>query len=195
LAKTEPVIALRERARALPPTWKDTLSKQRTLLANQRARWLDIESDDCANLLALDELLQAARSGDVTNARGEPLGEASVVEWVKAELDVPNWKLVAALAAPNFLSASDGTSERGDDPSNLPDLPDAAEPAAATSATSQHALATLRRLRIASVDRLVREVARIEPTVTRAAVLAELEAAGKTVSWFGRAILCVRDAS
>jgi hypothetical protein len=177
LANDTSVIAIRERARELPPTWKDTLAKRRALLASGRARWVDLDPDDCANLLALDELLQAARSGDVTNAQGEALGEDVVVAWVASELDVGAWRVMKDLVA----TPADAESSE-------------VEPAVAVG-VSEHSLLTLKRLRIASIDRLVREVIRLEPKATRASVQAELEAAGKRVGWFGRAIVCVRDAS
>ena len=177
MSKDTPVIAVRERAHELPPTWKDTLAKRRALLASGRARWVDLDAEDAANLLALDELLQAARSGDVTNDQGEALSEDTVVSWVAAELKVSGWRVMSE------LTASPAEAE-----------PPEPEPPAA-SGPSEHSLLTLRRLRIASIDRLVREVLRLEPKATRASVLAELEAAGKRVSWFGRTIVCVKDAS
>jgi hypothetical protein len=177
IAKDTSVIAVRERARELPPTWKDTLAKRRALLASGRARWVDLDPDDCANLLALDELLQAARSGDVTNAHGEALSEAVVIRWVSSELAVSEWRIMKDLVvAPS-------------EPENQEVEP------APTHGPSEHSLLTLKRLRIASIDRLVREVIRLEPKATRASVQAELEAAGKRVSWFGRAIVCVKDAT
>lgn len=177
LSKEESIVALRERARDLPPTWKDTLAKRQALLATGRARWLDVDTDDCANLLALGELLQAARSGDVTNGQGRPVQEDAVVAWVQAQLDVPAWHVLAELLNPR-------EDDDVDTPQPLP-----------PGARSEHSLSTLRRLRIASIDRLVREVIRVEPAATRASVLAELENAGSRVGWFGRAIVCVRDAS
>lgn len=175
LAKNTQVVAVRERAHEVPPTWKDTLAKRRAFLATGKARWVDLDSSDCANLLALDELLQAARSGDVTNALGKPLAEEVVVSWVRDRLQVSEWNVMVEL-----LNVSASEQE-----------PD--EPPSITPANSEHSLLTLRRLRIASIDRLVREVARVEPSATRASVLAELESAGKRVGWFGRAIVCVRD--
>lgn len=177
LAKDTSVIVIRERARELPPTWKDTLAKRRALLASGRARWVDVDPDDCANLLALDELLQAARSGDVTNSQGEALTEDVVVGWVASELNVSAWPIMKDLvAAPTEVESPE------------------VEPPLALG-PSEHSLITLKRLRIASIDRLVREVIRLEPKATRASVQAELEAAGKRVGWFGRAIVCVKDAT
>lgn len=177
LAKDTSIIVIRERARELPPTWKDTLAKRRALLASGRARWVDLDPDDCANLLALDELLQSARSGDVTNSQGEALTEDVVVGWVASELDVSAWPIMKDLvAAPAEVESAE------------------VEPSVALG-PSEHSLLTLKRLRVASIDRLVREVIRLEPKATRASVQAELEAAGKRVSWFGRAIVCVKDAT
>jgi hypothetical protein len=176
LAKEAPVVALRERAHDLPPTWKDTLAKRGAFLNAAKSRWLNLEQDDCAHLLALDELLQAARSGDVTNASGSPVPEDVVVGWVRDRLDVAGWKVLDEL-----LNAAS-------EPEIPPD-----EPISRPQSASEHSLLMLRRLRIASVDRLVREVVRVEPRATRATVLAELEAAGKRIGWFGRAIVCVRD--
>jgi hypothetical protein len=171
------VLALRERAWDLPPTWKDTLAKRSALLATGKGRWIDLDQEDCARLLALDALLQGARSAEVTDERGAAVAESEVVAWIRSQLSVASWKVASEL-----LSAE------------APEVPDAApSPPAAESPIVSVALPTLRRLRIASVDRLVREISRVEPAATRAGVLAELEAAGTSVTWFGRAILCVRD--
>ena len=113
---------------------------------------------------------------DVTNASGSPVPEDVVVGWVRDRLDVAGWKVLDEL-----LNAAS-------EPEIPPD-----EPISRPQSASEHSLLMLRRLRIASVDRLVREVVRVEPRATRATVLAELEAAGKRIGWFGRAIVCVRD--
>jgi hypothetical protein len=179
LATQTRVIALRERAWDLPPTWKDTLAKRSALLASGKARWVDLDQEDCARLLALDAFLQGARSGEITDERGAPVAESVVIAWIQNRLPVTSWKVASELMSletpePTEMSSIQTTS------------------VGATS--SAVALPTLRRLRIASVDRLVREILRVEPTATRSAVLAELEAAGAKVTWFGRAILCVREA-
>ena len=54
------------------------------------------------------------------------------------------------------------------------------------------ALAILRRLRVASFERLVREVGRVEPASTRATIQAELETAGERIRWIGRSIVLFR---
>jgi len=51
----------------------------------------------------------------------------------------------------------------------------------------------LLQLRVASLDRLVREVARVHGQYSRSAVLAELEQAAAPVQWFGRSVVAVKE--
>lgn len=178
LTSSGPVVVLREQARELPPTWKETLKKRSALLSTRRARWIDIEPEDCARLLALDALLQAARSGDVTDSHGRPVTEASVRAWVPSALQVDGWGVIAALAMPT-------TQEEFGDQVD-------AEVEAAARSENGLVLQTLSRLRIASLDRLVREVSRLDRAATRTTVLRELEAATTAVEFVGRAIVCTR---
>ena len=178
LAEREQVIVLRERAHELPPTWKDTLAKRSALLATGRARWIWLEGDDAARLLALDSLLQAGRSGDLTDELGQPISAAFVTEWVSAKLEVPTWTIVREVL---------GFESEGDEPQSKPEL--AGNSPAPGSGT---ALALLRRLRIASLDRVVRESTRLDPLATRVSVIAELERSSDEVRWFGRTIVGVR---
>lgn len=177
VAEREAVVVLRERAHDLPPTWKDTLSKRSALLATGRARWIWFEREDAERLLALDSLLQAARSGDLTDTRGAPISAASVSEWVAAALEIPKWNLVRDVLG-------EGQEEEPE--------PHAAPIATELAPTPKTALALVRRLRIASLDRVVREVTRLDPNATRASVVAELEASSTEVRWFGRSIIGVR---
>ena len=177
IAQRESVVALRERAHDLPPTWKDTLAKRSALLATGRARWVWFERDDAERLLALDSLLQAARSGDLTDARGAPISAVTVAEWAGAKLDIPMWTIVRDVL---------GLGEDGE-----PEL-EVAPRQTSSDATSKTALSLVRRLRIASLDRVVREVTRLDPLATRASVVAELEASSSEVRWFGRSIVGVR---
>jgi hypothetical protein len=186
LTATGPVIALRERVRDLPPTWKETLRKRSALLATKKARWLELEAEDCARLLALDALLQAARSGDVTDSRGQPLTEPQVKAWVTSALQVNDWGIATSLApAAEDAAVEEATAEAEALATARPIAAKAENGAAST-------LPTLRRLRIASLDRLVREVLRIEPNASRASVLAAIEAASDSVQLVGRSIVCMR---
>ena len=176
-AERERVIVLRERAHDLPPTWKDTLAKRSALLATGQARWIWVEREDEVRLLALDSLLQASRSGDLTDEHGRPIGPAAVAEWATAKLQIPSWPVLRDIL---------GAENEADEPEAKP------EPSGASSANPGTALALLRRLRIASLDRVVREVTRVDPLATRTSVIAELEQSSAEVRWFGRTIIGAR---
>jgi hypothetical protein len=64
--------------------------------------------------------------------------------------------------------------------------------ASVAGARAASTLPTLRRLRVASFERLVREVLRVDPGSTRASILAELDAAGERVRWLGRSVVFLR---
>jgi hypothetical protein len=181
-AEREAVVAIRERAHELLPTWKDTLAKRSSLLATGRARWVWLERSDAVSLLALDSLLQGARSRDVTDAQGKPLSEDAVAGWISANLDIASWPIVREIQG---LDA--GEAEASD-----LDAPTAEDKGTDASSSAGAALMLLRRFRIASVDRVVREAMRADPRATRATVIAELEQSSNEVRWFGRTLLAVR---
>ena len=184
LAEREQIVVLRERAHDLPPTWKDTLAKRSALLATGRARWVWFEREDAEKLLALDSLLQAARSGDLTDGRGAPISAETVAAWVGARLCVPTWTIIREILGDGAETEVEQELE--------PRTSNAPVPVAGREPTAKTALALLRRLRVASLDRVVREVTRLDPQATRASVIAELEASPNEVRWFGRSILGVR---
>jgi AAA ATPase domain len=192
LTEQSNVVVLREGARALPASWAETLTRQAQLLATERARWIDIDAEDCARILALSSFLQAARSGDVTDSRGQPVTEAEVTEWVEVTLDVGNWPLARDLAG----ASDDSEAEVSDlEHTNVTEsFIKELDPGRRELPTERlTALPTLQKLRVASFERLVREVLRIDPEATRASVLAELDAAGENVRWLGRSIVFLRE--
>ena len=223
VSETVRVVVVRESARELPPTWKETLRKRSALLATGRARWVDVDPEDCARMLALAALLQAARSGEVTSAQGEQVEEREVCSWVSERIDVASWPISVELtAAPERApAAAQGAAAGGAPVASTPSInapvvagsPAAGRapldnapavagspaggraPAASASVASARAastLPTLRRLRVASFERLVREVLRVDPGSTRASILAELDAAGERVRWLGRSVVFLR---
>jgi len=177
LAEKGPVLALRERAHELRPTWKDSLAKRAALLAKKHARWLAFEREDAARLLALASILSAARSGDVTDLTGCKVSVESVRMWVADTLNVPSWPILKAITAP-----SEGEADEPGEASSEAGAP-----------RSGSAMSVLLRLRVVSLDRLVREVARVDREATRSSVLQELERAGDRVRWFGLAVVCARE--
>jgi hypothetical protein len=177
-AQQEPVVVVRERAHELLPTWKDTVAKRNALLATRRARWVWLDGTDAVTLLALDSLLQGARSGDISDEDGKPLSEADVAAWVSANLNIADLPILR-----DILSAESSPSTGQE------------EEAAVESETSTGAgtaLGVLRRLRVASLDRVVREVMRADPRASRTSVVAELNASSSEIAWFGRTIVAVR---
>jgi hypothetical protein len=176
LAESEPVLAVRQRAQEIPPTWKDTLAKRASFVAKAKARWVPLEREDAARLLALASLLAAARSRDVTDTAGRAIAPDVVRTWVSGALDVPAWPILAALSI--------GSDDRNEETS---------QPARGAPSMSGLAFGILRRLRIASLDRLVREVARVDPTATRTSTLLELKGAGERVRWVGSAVVFVKE--
>lgn len=203
LAARHVVWAIRERVHELPPTWKDTRAKRHAFLATGRGAWLDLDREDAARLLALDELLQCARSGDVTDHFGRPTAEAVVCEWVKQTLDVGAWGVVAELFGPKTLAAQNAgdeyvSSTQSAAPSRVVPAQQGLDVEPAPRGSSEGADATLPmllKLRLASLDRLVREVTRVDPLATRASVVSALEASPERVRWFGRSIVSVKEAS
>jgi hypothetical protein len=189
-------------ARELPESWAEPRARRAALLDTGRARWIDLEPEDCARLLALASFLQAARSGDVSDSRGQSVSEADVSEWVESTLDVESWPLARALLQPARSAERERPRE---EPSRPEDADEYVAPESfikelggALHARVLHdraatALPALQRLRVASFERLVREVLRVDPEATRASVLAELDAAGDNVRWLGRSIVFLRE--
>jgi hypothetical protein len=177
LADKGPLLAVRERVHELRPTWKDTLAKRASLLGKGHAHWVALERDDASRLLALASMTSSARSGDVTDLGGRKVAVEAVRAWVVQALDVPSWPIMRAV-----LSPGDAPMNDADDGRPMPG-----------PARAGVTLSVLVRLRVASVDRLVREVARIDRQSTRASVLHELEQAREKVRWFGTALVCARE--
>lgn len=190
--KARSVVVVRERALEFPPTWKQTLAKQAAIV-RQGARWEWLERDDTTNLLALESFVAAARSRDIEDALGHVIAENDVMDWIRQELAVTGWPPLRALLS----AGAPGTRE--DEP--LPES--AARPSsgaaeskareatkeADASATVATIRACLSNLRVASLERLVREVVRVRGSATRAEVVAALEQMADGVVWFGRSIL------
>jgi hypothetical protein len=180
LARSHEVLVVRERAQEFPPTWNDTLARRSALLKESNARWLSLEREDAARLLALDEMLKAARSRDVTDHAGRALQEEDVSAWVRASLDVRSWTLARALQG-------ERTAEDATEPGEAPVPP--------VRPTSGLVLSALTRLRLLSLERLVREIVRVDRFATRASILSELESLSHRVRWVGRSIVYLREDS
>jgi len=210
------VILVRERALEAPPTWKVFHSTLSTVL-RKGARWITLERDDAARLLALESFLAAAKSRDLEDAGGRAFEEREVSHWIARTVGVERWPLVAALVGTTATAAS---AEEGsaDAPLSASELDASAAPAeastpaasarrgksaagtsgAASASGAADTAATIRtclgQLQIASLERLVREVVRAKPDTTRNEIVSTLDAMPEQVRWFGRAIVAVKDA-
>jgi hypothetical protein len=166
-----------------------------------------IEHDDVVRLLALAEILAAARSGDVTGPSGAAIPEARVRAFVAGGLGVDGWPVVAVVAAPRTARAvapaaapppasppSDGPAEAAATTAK-PASPEPRAEAAPSAAEPSVVLACLARLRVASLERLVREARRVDPRATHRTVLAQLASLTARVRWIGREIVAYLEGS
>ncbi|MGE0324324.1 MAG: hypothetical protein AB7K71_15620 [Polyangiaceae bacterium] len=185
------VLALREWAQDFPPTWKAVNSAADAFRAAPGGSLHWVSPDEVCQLLALHDLLRSARSQDVTGLNGEPIPAQEILAWSRATLGWRDWEVMRNLMALLGLAVSEvepesaaetETEERVvESPSTAPSTP-----AGRSARTPTNALEALTQLRLASVERLVREVRRADSSITRSRVLAELKELGVEAHWFGR---------
>lgn len=182
------VTLIRARALEAPPTWKK-FHAGRAAVLRKGGRWVTLERDEAARLLALESFLAAAKSRDLEDHVGRVFEDEEVSEWLGRSLRVVDWPLVAALTGA-VPSADDANDEAVSEPE--PSAPSGSR--GAPGETVATIRACLGRLQIASLERLVREVTRAKPDATRGEILSALEAMPDFVRWFGRAIIAAKDA-
>lgn len=192
-----PIVAIREWTQEFPPTWKAVQKAADAFDSAPKGSLHWIAPDEVAQLLALHDLLRSARSQDVTSLTGEPIPSEDIVKWLREELPWREWEVMRRLLRALGFEVVDeepSSPELSAGPPALPDQvdtqPQAPLPPTRDAATT--ALAVLERLRLASVERLVREVRHGDSSITRARILAELREAGDDVQWFGRDLIGVR---
>lgn len=186
------VLLVRERSIEIPPTWK----KAKSAVEGARSKgagFLVLERDDTANLLALESFVAAARSRDLEGAEGRPLDATSVLAWVTKTRALATWPVVAALTQESVRGVDAPSGEPHADP---PPRVDKSPPPAAKGqglGTEGALTASLGQLRVASLERLTREVARLRAGTTRADVMTALALMKDRVRWFGSAIVALVD--
>jgi hypothetical protein len=194
------VLALRESARPFPPTWHRAGELLKELSSQSNATWSEVQPAEVVDLLAVHDLLSLARSQDLTGRDGAPLPEELVHLWAKSSLEIEAWPTIAAAIsrasvvseAPVRTSSPPSPSppeERR--PSTPPSSPRLKEGSGAAEKKLEAGLSAtvLMKLRLASVDRVVRETRVQDPKATRASVLKDLRALGQRIRWLGRAIV------
>lgn len=217
-------VVVREQWRPFSPTWKGTIERQLSVLRSPHLAWHELTREEAARLLALERMLQLARSRDLCDHRGLPLNDEQVRDYLREEVCPDRWGLMRALEggtseqSPELNSGaamgcddanagyaradSPGIDDNGSaDAGTLDGLRGgksrgATAPrsaltsedvgAAGSMVTTDAVQTVLLRLRVASVDRVIREVHRLHPAAGRVAVASGLHALGGNVQWFGR---------
>jgi hypothetical protein len=190
-AESRRVIVVREQWRPFLPTWKVVVAKQREALARSKVAWHELTREEAAQILALDDLLRAARSQDLCDARGRPLTEGQTREFIGSEVAPDQWLLVQRVAG----GASHVSLANANQTAGIPDVtpaPQTMPRAAASEATLAEVRGVLLRLHVLSIDRMLREMHRSSPGVGRISVLGALNALGSRVHWYGRNIVAWR---
>jgi hypothetical protein len=177
------VTVLRQRALAFPPTWKKVDQYARELVA-AGGRFHLIEGEDGARLIALHCFVASARSQDLAGLDGRPLDPADVEHWVQDELDWRSWPVVQVAL---------GTPPEPTEPIEAPIEAPAEPPPPESTRLRAPALLVLKRLYVASIDRVALEARALDPDASRASVTAELRRAGNHVRWFGRSLVALQE--
>lgn len=177
------VVVVREESLAIPPTWREVNQWVASLENSQRTTWLLIDRESLARMIGLEKLLTSTRSQDVTNAKGEAISLDDVLDWVRKNPACLEWPVVQGVLRRKSRSPATLEAMVRDD---KPRIQTEAAPA-----TAGLAVAELRKLKVASIERLVRDVRARDPGVTRASVLQEL--ANGRIRRFGGNIVALED--
>jgi hypothetical protein len=198
LEATQKGIVLREQWRPFPPSWKQTLKKQSEVLARDSIHWFELTRQDTAHLLALEDFVQASLSLDICDSIGRPVSPEAVRDFISTHIRPAEWPLLKALSGttPQFTKgdgrdAIDGTTREDGGVAARNSTESSAPTAFDVSASPVEAI--VQRLRVASVDRLIREARRINPEYGRAFVVQSLQSLGPKLKWHGRNIVALED--
>ena len=200
LADAHPVLILRERALTILPTWKDVNKQIAAFTATPRAEFAPLDREDIARLLALSNYLTSARSLDISAADGRPIPYNDVARWSAQALEPALWgPLQRILAQPAAPIAAPPVPVPPTPPAPpappsgqlpLPSRPSKEGAHAGARTAFEIVRAAIQRLRVASVDRLVREAKASDKALTRGAVTEELRRL--PVQFFGDAIVVLK---
>jgi hypothetical protein len=195
-------LLLRERALAIAPTWKEVERCLVAFTAAPGASFVQLDREDTARLLALEAFVTAARSHDLSADDGSPVPPATVLAWAAQNLRAATWAPVEAiLSVPARAPARTADPVPARAPARAADPVPARAPARAAapgadavpvpvhSGATGPTLAALSRLRVASVERLLREARAVDATLTRADLVAELRRS--SVRFFGESIVAL----
>lgn len=128
LTEEHPVLLLRERAFAIRPTWREVEKLLAAFEASPGARFELIDREDLARLIALEDLLTAARSQDLCAEDGRPIPQEEVMRWARSEIQCAEWEPVKAAIEGAELRASalpekaSDRPARKDPPPSIPEI-------------------------------------------------------------------------
>jgi hypothetical protein len=187
-------LGLREDWRPFRPTWRVTRGQWEALLRRPEVGWHWLTRKDVEGLLALDGMLKSAISRDLSGPGGIPFEPSQVEDWVRQTVAPQAWGIAQALRAESSAPGGDsreqevttpvsGSLKEGSGPRDVGTGP--------RRESDSLAIRKLRQLRVASVDRLVRECRQEGRGGTRSVLLADLRTAGSSVIWIGDNIVCM----
>jgi hypothetical protein len=190
-------IAVRERALEFAPTWQKVQAKV-TALLEKGLKWIFLERDDAARLLALESFLASAKSKDLEDGAGRIFEDAEVHSWITRTLGVAGWPVPLAVTGTPLEREWEGeealVGPQGTEPAREGPFSASARNEVSFSTDTPTTIRTcLTHLRIASLERLVREVARVKPAVSRAEIVSALNAMPGHVRWFGHSIVAISE--
>jgi hypothetical protein len=174
-----PVLAMREAWRELRPTWAATKAEWSRAVARPEVAWHWLAREDAVRLLALGSLVKDATSQDVSGPDAKPLGPARVAAWVKDAQRPSEWDVAIALLG----------EARAEHLADAPPAKPASPAKPARPASPAGPLRLLDALGVASLDRLLRELAREGAPTTRAELIASLRAAADGVRFYGDGVV------
>jgi hypothetical protein len=180
------VVVVREQAFAIPPTWKEVNNLVTSLEKQPNAVWMLVDRESLAKLLAMERFVTSARSQDFTDARGNVITLDAALCWARKNLRCLEWSPMISIL---------GRAPKDKDVEESPSAGDFQEkPLDIHQAQTVHdgaAARVLRKLKIASIERLVREIRASHPVATRASVMSELSR--MRVKRFGGSIVALED--
>jgi hypothetical protein len=185
LAREEPVLVVRDRSLPFKPSWDACEEQRQALLSSRHGAWHDLGRDDLVRLLAAHDFLSAARSQDLTGPDGGAIPLDVVRRWLAEH---------GPATADGVLSAALALLEgrRSSRPSiELHTPARVTQPYEGAGAV----VSVLAELRLASIERLVRETRARMPGTSRALVEDELRRAGARVRWLGASLVCIHEPS
>jgi hypothetical protein len=198
---SETRVVLREQWREFPTTWNAVQRLAEEFATQPAATFEWVNREDLTRLLALRSFVMQARSHDVVGTAGESVSAAQAMDWLRRALVPQHWPIVIAMTRPLSSNGPRKIHPRKPFASDLYEAPptvrDSQPPATenvqqriGTAVTGEsRALRVLEHLRVASLERLIREAVFMDASVTRKQVIEELRALGPRIRWFGRAIV------